>query len=400
MTSSNTSVKALAGQNNVASPHAEVRDTVRVIPWRDIDNIGPAGSINSNVTDMAQWVRFNLNRGKAGGRPLLSDGNLAELWQPNMAIRVEGPQRLLFPDVHLMSYGMGWFLQDYRGRLVVQHGGNIDGMSAMVAMMPEEKTGLVVLTNMNGTPLTSVLMYRAFDHLLGGGTKDWSTEIRKNYEAQLVQGRQAEERLKAQRKADTKPTLGLSEYAGAYADSMYGTFEVTEAGGGLRARYGKAFQGKLEHWHYDTFRANWETPTGGQAMVSFVLGPDGKVAEAKVEGIADFARRPAAVDTMPAVRLEAAVLNRLVGTYRAQGVALESELQIVGDQLRLTIAGQAPYTLIAESATRFRVTRAGGPMPAGFFVEFAMDGDRVREMSLIQPQPRPTLTFVPYRRSP
>jgi CubicO group peptidase (beta-lactamase class C family) len=400
MTSSNTSVKALTGRDNVASPHAEVRDTVRVIPWRDIDNIAPAGSINANVTDMAQWVRFNLNRGKAGERVLLSDGNFGELQQPNVALRIEGPQRLLFPDVHLMSYGLGWFLQDYRGRLVVQHGGNIDGMSAMVAMMPEEKIGLVVLTNMNGTPLTSVLMYRAFDHLLGGGTKDWSAQIRKNYEAQQAQARQAEARVESQRKAGTRPSLGLGAYAGTYVDSLYGSFEVAESGGALRARYGKAFQGTLQHWHYDTFRATWEAATAGRAMVQFVLGPDGTVSEARVEGIADFRRRPALVDTTATVKLDAATLNRFVGTYRAQQAAVEAEVQLIGDQLRLTIAGQPPYVLIAESTQRFRVTRPGTPMPGGFFVEFAMDGDRVRELSLIQPAPRPTLTLIPVRRTP
>jgi len=400
MTSSNTSVKSLRGLDNVASPHAEVKDTVRVIPWRDIDNIAPAGSINSNVVDMAHWLRFNLGRGKAGGRQLVSDGNIGELWQPNTALRIEGPNRLLFPDVHLMSYGMGWFLQDYRSRLVIQHGGNIDGMSAMVAMMPEEKIGVVILTNMNGTPLTSVLMYRAFDQLLGGGTKDWSAQIRKSYEAQVAQGREAEARQKAQRRMGTKPSLAPSEYAGTYVDSMYGSFEVSEQEGSLRARYGAAFQGTLEHWHYDTFQAKWDGPTLGTAMVQFVLGADGKVAEAKVQGIADFNRRPPPADTTPVVRLDAATLGRYVGAYRTQGTPLEVEVQMVGDQLRLTVPGQPPYTLVAESPTRFRLTIPGGQMPGGFFVDFAMDGDRVREVTLTQPSPRPVLTLQPVRRAP
>src|SRR3712207_1959606 len=47
MTASNTTVRALAGQPNVATPHAEIDDTVRTVAWRNIDNIAPAGSINS-----------------------------------------------------------------------------------------------------------------------------------------------------------------------------------------------------------------------------------------------------------------------------------------------------------------------------------------------------------------
>jgi CubicO group peptidase (beta-lactamase class C family) len=105
MGASSTSITALAGLTNVAQPHAEFDDTVRVVPYRNIDNIGPAGSINSNVTDMAQWVRFNLAKGKAGGKQLVSDGNMNELWSAHTAMRVDGPFRVLYPDVHLMSYG-------------------------------------------------------------------------------------------------------------------------------------------------------------------------------------------------------------------------------------------------------------------------------------------------------
>jgi CubicO group peptidase (beta-lactamase class C family) len=397
MTSSSTSITALRGAANLATPHAEFDDTVRTVPYRNIDNIGPAGSINSNVTDMAQWVRFNLAKGKAGGKQLVSDGNMGELWSAHTAMRVEGPNRILFPDVHLMSYGLGWFLQDYRGRLVVQHGGNIDGMTALVAMMPEENLGMVILSNMNGSALPSVLMYRAFDTLLGGATKDLGAVIRTSFETQRKQGKQADSTQKALRKTGTNPTLALAEYAGTYVDSLYGAFEVTQANGALRARYGKAFAGKLEHWHYDTYQATWDDRMGGKTMVQFVLGTDGKVAEARVQGFADFKKKPAAADTTAGVTLDAAAKAALVGTYRAEGLPLEVQVQVVGDDLKLSVPGQPPYTLVAESATRFRMTLPGAEMPAGFFVEFVLAGGLVTEMTLIQPAPRPSLKLKPVR---
>ena len=76
MTSSNTSVTALSKSDNVASPHEKVEGKVKVVPWRNIDNIGPAGSINSNVTDMAQWVRLHLGDGKRDKKQLLSSGTV------------------------------------------------------------------------------------------------------------------------------------------------------------------------------------------------------------------------------------------------------------------------------------------------------------------------------------
>ena len=54
MKSTSTSIKSFAGNANVASPHSKIDDKVRAVSWRNIDNIAPAGSINSNVQDMAQ----------------------------------------------------------------------------------------------------------------------------------------------------------------------------------------------------------------------------------------------------------------------------------------------------------------------------------------------------------
>ena len=67
MTASSTTVTALRGVDNLAAPHADVNDTVRAIPYRNIDNIAPAGSINSNVIDMAQWLRLQIGGGKYAG---------------------------------------------------------------------------------------------------------------------------------------------------------------------------------------------------------------------------------------------------------------------------------------------------------------------------------------------
>lgn len=289
MTESNTSITALSGKPNVASPHAEIDDTLRVIAWRNIDNIAPAGAINSTVTDMAQWVRFHLNGGKVGGKQLLSQRTLAEEYAPNTVVPLSAQQRAINPETHLMSYGMGWFLQDYRGRLVVQHGGNIDGMSAMVAMLPEQKTGLVILTNKNGTALTTVLMNRIFDALLGVPPRDWSAELLKATAAQMEQAKAAVKKVEEQRVAGTNPSLALDRYAGTYADSMYGETEVTLENGALRARLGRAFDGTLEHWHYDTFRASWRDKRLGKSFVTFALDARARVTEMKVEGLADFA---------------------------------------------------------------------------------------------------------------
>ncbi len=82
MVSSNTSIRSLEGQPNVATPHDEIDDTVRTIPYFNLDVGAPAGSINSNVLDMAQWLRFQLAGGRVGGKPLVSAAAFEETDTP------------------------------------------------------------------------------------------------------------------------------------------------------------------------------------------------------------------------------------------------------------------------------------------------------------------------------
>jgi CubicO group peptidase (beta-lactamase class C family) len=392
MTESNTSTRDLQGKTNVATPHSEVDDTLMTVPWHNIDNIGPAGSINSNVSDMIKWVRFQLAQGKVGGKSLVSPSAIGETHTAQMTIPVGADARQVNPFTHLEAYGMGWFLQDYRGRELDQHGGNIDGMSAMVAIMPEEKIGMVILTNANGSPVPTIALYRVLDALLNEPPRDWSAEFRKAYEKGRAQAKETQQKQLAERTMGTKPSLPLDRYAGVYADSMYGDVTVTDDNGTLRAKYGTAFDGTLEHWHYDTFRAKWNSRPLGKAFVTFALGADGKVKSLDFEGVGTFGRKPDAPDTTRKIVLAASEAGKLTGTFVSETPALSIEVSYDGE-LKLTVPGQPVYRLLADSPTRFRLTGTG--IPAGFFLEYEIVNGAVKSVRLIQPSPRPTLTFVP-----
>jgi CubicO group peptidase (beta-lactamase class C family) len=292
MTESNSTTRTLARMANVATPHQDIDDTLRVIPWHNIDNIGPAGSINSTVSDMAKWLRFQLAQGKVGGKPLLAAAALAETRTPQMVVPVSNDSKQINPFTHLAAYGMGWVIQDYRGREIHQHGGNIDGMSALAALVPEENIGIVVLTNANGSPMPSIAMYRALDAYLGQPARDWSAEHTKVRARGRERAREAEAKRVAQRATGTKPSLSTEKYAGVYADSMYGDLRVRRDGERLVASYGTMFEGALEHWHYDTFRATWNARNLGRTFLTFALDSDGNVRGVEFEGLGSFNRRP------------------------------------------------------------------------------------------------------------
>lgn len=298
MTRSTTRVGPLASMDNVASPHVETLEgELRVVPYRNIDNAGPAGSINSSVAEMAQWVRMQLAGGVYEGERLVSEEALRETRTAQMVIRNEGTWALIWPESNFLNYGLGWFLSDYRGLKVVSHGGNIDGMTANVAFVPERNYGFVVLANANGAnAFVTALVHRLVDRMEGGGAIPWSEQMLARWREFQEEARAAARKVEEGRIASAPPTLEASAYAGAYANDMYGEIVVSESGGALSARFGAGFQGPLEHWHYDVYRAVWEGSTGPGEFFRFELGNDGKVTalHAEIEGIVEFARKPPA----------------------------------------------------------------------------------------------------------
>jgi CubicO group peptidase (beta-lactamase class C family) len=282
MVSSNTSTRDLLGNQNVASPHASFEDGIRVIPYRNIDNAGAAGSINSNATDMARWLRLWLNNGTFEGKRLVSEAKVKEA--TTAQFQVDDPDliaRLMSP--RFLGYGFGWFVEDFRGQRWVNHGGNIDGMAAMVGFLPESKIGIVILTNLSNSDITMPLMANAFDRLLGiSPPRDYNAEY---YVAnQAVLARYRADAKPVARVEGTKPSLPLEAYAGTYDESFMGSAVVRYADGKLTVQYSASpIVGTLEHYHFDSFVVAMNDAVMGNAtehgpmLATFHVGPAGKV---------------------------------------------------------------------------------------------------------------------------
>jgi len=286
----------LAKQPNVASPHAIVDGRVRVIDNLSVDPVAAAGAVWSNVDDMAKWMQFLLNGGRTGGangKALLSKETFAELFTPQTIAPYETYPTTRLTRPHWMTYGLGWFQQDYHGRAVDFHTGSIDGMVAIHGLIRDDRLGVYVLGNRDHTELRHALMYTVFDRYAGRSDHDWSAEFLKLYTG--LQNEADEERAKkdARRVSGTAASLPARKFAGDYSDPLHGDVKVTDEAGGLGIRYGAAFVGTLEHWHYNTFRATWKAVWRAPELVNFVLDSDGEPATLEMMG-ARFARKPAA----------------------------------------------------------------------------------------------------------
>ena len=273
MTESEPLVAGIASRPNVATPHGEIRDTVRAVPIRTTDPVASAGSVWSSVSDMAKWMRFVLDSGRVGGKRLLAAGTFTEWVTPQIRAPVALYPALSLARPHIFSYALGWFVQDYRGETVWMHTGSINGLSAIVGLLPDRRAGVFVLANLDHAELRHALMYRVFDMYAGNPERDWSAELLK-----LFRGDRTAAPVAARPANAAPPSLALARYAGTYSDSTYGSVEVTVADGSLRAKFGNEDLGLLAPWEYEIFRSP-------ESVLTFVPDGRGNVASLQMFGV-------------------------------------------------------------------------------------------------------------------
>jgi CubicO group peptidase (beta-lactamase class C family) len=254
----------------------------------DTKTLGSAGAIKSCARDMANWVRFQLADGFFDNRRIVSAEALAETKTPQTVIRHEGMTRESNPETSVMAYGMGWTVQDYRGELLVSHGGALNGFRTHVDLLPKKSTGFVILMNA-GRGLAAVALRNTLaDMLTGKAPRDWNAyylmvDARSNDRDR----KEKEERL-AKRRADTHPSHALADYAGVYESPSYGTVTISLVNDALVLQWNRMTVPHA-HWHYDVFAAVSEVDDLDE-QVTFGTGTSGEVATLEFFG-ETFARK-------------------------------------------------------------------------------------------------------------
>jgi CubicO group peptidase (beta-lactamase class C family) len=294
MSDSNTSVRA---EGNFAVPHSEVEGKLQPIPAAAIDNLAPAGAINSSASDMAKWIIVQLGAGQlpGGQKRLFSPRVAKEMWSAQTILPVgDPPPALAALKTNFAAYGLGWSLREYRGYKQVGHDGGLPGYVSRVALIPDLKLGVVVLTNQEAVGLLGAIAYRILDSYLLAPATDWLKIIHDLGEQQKAAAAEVEKKQSGTRNANSKPSLPLEKYAGRYADAWYGdiTIAMEQSGLVMRFSHSPALTGDLEHWQYDTFKAHWrDRSLAADAFVTFALNPDGSISQVKmvpVSPLTDF----------------------------------------------------------------------------------------------------------------
>ncbi len=116
------------------------------------------------------------------------------------------------PRQHFDAYGLGWRLADYGGRLLASHGGGVDGMQSLTALLPEEQLGFAILTNAIPHYLTSALYLSIVDHVLGFADRDWRAEYLEVMRKEQARADENRQKLEAARLKGTRPSLPMAAY--------------------------------------------------------------------------------------------------------------------------------------------------------------------------------------------
>ena len=251
--------------------------TGRISPQRPIDTatIGAGGGIKSCATDMANWLRFQLASGAFNLVQLTDPAMIEETKTPNTVVRMEGLTREANTETNVMSYAMGWVVQDYRGEMLVSHAGALNGFRTHVDLLPRRNSGFVIMTNL-GRGLALVSMRNSLADLLSNKPgRDWNAYY-------LMIDRRADEKSAAEKAVrdakripDTNPSRPLENYAGEYQSPAYGIAKVSVVDGALVLQWSRMTI-PLTHFHYDVFNAVSEYDDVDEQVV-FGVAPDREV---------------------------------------------------------------------------------------------------------------------------
>ncbi len=225
-------IDQVAKMGNAASPHALTENSVHTpIPYTSWEEIAATGGLFSCVDDLNKWMIFNLNNGIHGKDTLLTASTRNMVWTVHNAFAVDRTKPNDYGTA-FAGYGLGWGLRDYQGHLKVSHTGGYDGMITSVSMLPDQKLGVVVLTNGLKAPINALAHY-IFRRFSGPPRNRLVSEGPGPGQPGLRQTIPASPSAKPSRVMGTKPSLPLSAYAGTYHTDLYGDMTVKLVNGTL-----------------------------------------------------------------------------------------------------------------------------------------------------------------------
>lgn len=209
---------------NIAQPH--MRQDGRNVPVReDGDTVADvpsmaAGGIRCSLEDMLAWMDRAWLRPDPE-QPWLSEAQRRAVWTLHTPMPIS-PRMREWDGTHLYGYGYGWRLSDVDGQWKVAHTGTLMGMYSSLVLLPDRRSGFVILINGEGEAARTALGEALQKHLLGADPRHDVA-----YYAAALEREAAKPRPPAARKPDTSgrrpvDARASATRAGVYRDPWFG----------------------------------------------------------------------------------------------------------------------------------------------------------------------------------
>ena len=378
MKSSLFTIEAMESKADFAFPYYEDRETDQLIKrpfYREVQGMGPAGSIISNLEDMSKWVVALMNKGNYQGKNVIPNAILTETLQPGLATPNTALETKGYDEILNRTYGMGRSFAAYKGHYFTNHGGALDGFYSQVSMMPYDSIGVLVFVNGDhNRPLVDFITYNIYDRLLNLEQTDFNGRSLKDRNEGKATSKEARKKAGNDRVANTMPSHPLTDYVGQYEDPAYGILSISLAGEELNFDFHN-IKLPLTHYHYDRF----DTPDDqiyGKYAVNFSTDPQGEIAKAIIsmdESEVSFIKKPDASLSSPAT------LKQYEGSYELAGEIIEIKMK--GDnKLILLSRGQPDYSLVPYKSHKFKVEEF-----SDLSIEFIVESNEVKKMKFVTP---------------
>ncbi|OON69805.1 serine hydrolase [Hymenobacter sp. CRA2] len=263
---------------NIALPYSNAYGPLAVLPFDQVDNLGPAASMVSCVNDLAKWLQFQLDNGKYQGKEVLPAAALRRTRDANTAVSAR--KSPILPE-HFRTYGLGVFAADYNGRQVFWHTGGANGYVTNTCFVPEENLGIAVLTNQDTQSFFEALRYQLLDAYLDMPYLDRSRQLWQRSAPGYAETKADIEKLAARVAKKGKPELALKAYAGQYTHPVYGPVTIEAKGKQLLVHFSHHPQliGTLDYMDGQQFRTTYSNLAYGIYPATFT------VAEGQVKAV-------------------------------------------------------------------------------------------------------------------
>ncbi len=277
MTRSNFEVDSLAGYGDFSKGYVFTGENYMEPPYLHLGALNPAGGIVSTAVDMAQYMLFQLGDGTWNGERLVSEANMKEMHTHQM---IGSPYFWEFDEVQSAEYGFGWMTDIYRGTKMLSHGGNTNGFSSQLALVPSQNYGIVALSNATSSFSVEALSNYAIDEDMGiTEIPDWSAKYQEIFNKMMGEMMEGLQKRAAAKAPGTTPSCPVTDYAGDYVHLGFGTITLTEADGALNGIW-NGNPVMFVHYQYDEY--DMVLPAMGAQLPAIFVVENGKIQGVKI----------------------------------------------------------------------------------------------------------------------